>query len=102
MSAERNDRPGLRAGRNLDVTRCRQIVGHWVETTAVHSKTRGWLPMVKLDISHIPLAGDPTDCQTLELLIAPGDLADLRVVLATAEERAELDAAIGVLNEEDA
>lgn len=56
--------------------------------------------MVKLDIEHIPLVG-PGDVERLELLIQPGDLATLRMVLASAEERAELDAQIGVLKEID-
>lgn len=96
---DRNERPGLRPGRPLDVERARQLVAHDVETTAVHSRSRGWLPMVKLDLSHIPLVGDGADVQTLELLMAPDDWANLALVVAHAFERAELDAAVGVLNQ---
>lgn len=101
MPLDRNDPPGLQPNRPLDVSRCRQIVEHYVETTAVHSRSRGWLPMIKFDIVHTPLAGDQADRQTLELMIQPDDLATLRVVLATAAERAELDAQVGLLNEGD-
>lgn len=97
----RNDRPGLRPGTALDVGRARQLVAHDIETTAVHSRTRGWLPMVKLDLTHIPLAGDAADVQTLELMMAPDDWANLALLVAHAFERAELDAAVGVLNEDE-
>lgn len=91
---DRNETPGLSTSANLDVTRCRQIVHHQVETAAVHSRSQGWLPMLKVDITTIPLAG-PGPEQTLEFMIGPEDLRNLIVVLAHGLERAELDAEIG-------
>lgn len=101
MTGDRNDPPGLQPGKPLDVSRARQIVHHFVESTAVHSRSRGWLPMIKLDITHIPLVGDPEDRQTLELLLSPDDWANMVLVVAMGVERAELDAAVGVLNRDD-
>lgn len=90
---DRNDEPGL--GPPLDVSRCRQLTGHYVESTAVHSRSQGWLPMVKLDLHHIPLTGPGAE-EVLELIIRPEDLRQLRTVLAAAMDRADEDAKRGL------
>jgi len=52
--------------------------------------------MVKLDLTHIPLAGEG-DEQTLELIISPEELRQLRLVLNAALDRAEEDARRGIV-----
>jgi hypothetical protein len=74
--------PGLRAGTALDVSRVRELTSHFVTSTAVHSKSRGWMPRVKLDLTSVLAAGG-ADEQTLELLM---DLETIEGLIAVLEE----------------
>jgi hypothetical protein len=95
-----NDRdiaPGLRFP-PLDTSKARQLTAHDIQSTAVHSKSRGWLPMVKLDLTHIPLVG-PGRSEKLELIISPDALDEMMKVLEMAMRRAHADAAVGLVKE---
>ena len=86
--------PGLRLPA-LDVSRCRQLIYHHVHSTAVHSRSKGWLPRVKLDLRSIPLIGEGPE-ETLELMLDPDDIRRLMLVLRAAADRADEDAARGI------
>lgn len=93
---DRDDRPGLKFP-PLDTRNARQLVRHFVQSTAVHSRSKGWLPMLKLDLTHIPLVGRGLS-QTLELMMRPDDVTELIRVLNEALARAYIDAATGVVD----
>jgi len=92
----RNDSPGLRFP-PLDMSRCRQLSEHFVQSTAAHSRTKGWMPMIKLDLHHRPLNG-PGRVEVLELLIRPEDLFTLRLRIEEAMARAVEDARVGIVD----
>lgn len=93
---DRDDPPGLKPFA-LDVRGCRQLTEHYVQSTAaLHSRSRGWIPAVKLDLHHKPLIG-PGEEEVLELVIEPEAMEGLIKVLQTAMERARADAARGVV-----
>lgn len=92
---DRNLSPGLRFP-PLDTSRCRQLTEHYAQSTAIHSKSRGWLPAIKLDLSHRPLIGNGK-IEILELIISPEDLKQLRLVINTAMDRADEDARRGIV-----
>jgi hypothetical protein len=92
---DRNLTPGLRLP-PLDTSHCRQLTEHFVESTAVHSRSKGWLPRIKLDLHHRPLIG-PGPVEVLELIISPDDLRQLRLVMNAAMDRAAEDAARGIV-----
>lgn len=94
---DRNDEPGLRAT-TLDVSRARQLTRHYVESTAVHSRSRGWLPMVKLDLHHVPaLTGGGDEETVTELILDREAIRGLILALRAAADRADEDAARGLL-----
>src|SRR5258708_14274857 len=95
-SKDRNDPPGLRFP-PLDTSRCRQLTEHLVQSTAVHSQSKGWLPRVKLDLHHIPLVGPGLE-QVLELIISPEDLFTLRLRIDEAMARATENARTGLVD----
>ena len=95
VTEDRNDTPGLSMP-PIDVSRCRQLTGHTVESSAVHSRSKGWLPRVKLDLHHIPLIG-PGEKETLELMLDPADIRQLMLVLRGVADRADEDAKRGLL-----
>lgn len=92
---DRNDMPGLREAA-LDTSRCRQLTRHYVESTAVHSRSQGWLAMVKLDLHHIPLIGSGEEV-VLELMLDREAIRGLMLALRMAADRADEDAARGLL-----
>lgn len=92
----RDEPPGLRAI-PLDMSQARQLTQHWVESTAVHSRSRGWIPMVKLDLHHVPLEGSGQPEQVLELVLERKAIEGLVDALMLALVRAEEDARIGLL-----
>jgi|HubBroStandDraft_4_1064222.scaffolds.fasta_scaffold20482_12 hypothetical protein len=92
---DRNDTPGLRAT-PLDVSSARQLTRHYVESTAVHSRSQGWLPMVKLGLHHIPLVGGG-EVMVTELLLDREAIRGLILALRAAADRADEDAARGLL-----
>lgn len=91
---DRNDTPGLRLIA-MDMQRCRQLSRHFVESTALHSRSQGWMPMVKLDLHHIPVNGG--DEQVLELVLDRSAIRGLSLALAAAIDRADEDAERGLL-----
>src|SRR5260370_41499978 len=93
---DRDLSPGLRFPA-LDMSKVRQLTEHLVQSTAVHSRSRGWLPMVKVDLHHRPLAfGHADEVQVLELVIAPDELKKFIAGLQEGMKRARADAEHGL------
>lgn len=93
LPPDRNDPPGLSLI-PLDMERCRSLARHFVESTAAHSRSRGWIPMVKLDLHHIPMNGGEEE--VLELILDREAIRGLRLALAVAIDRADEDATRGI------
>jgi hypothetical protein len=92
----RQDPPGLKINlKPLDATFARQLIGHTVESTAVHSKSKGWLPRVMLTMQHVPLIG-PGDRATTQLMLDPDEALQLVEILLEGVEAAERDAKYGL------
>lgn len=89
--------PGLRADEPIpiDPAKVRSLASTFVRSTAIHSRSRGWLPHVMVTIEH----DDPTkggDPRELHLLI-PADHTDtLAQELRQAGRAARRDAQYGV------
>lgn len=50
-------KPGLSPYNAIEVRAARQLTAHLVESSAVHSQSRGWIPSVILTFDHVPLFG---------------------------------------------
>jgi hypothetical protein len=49
--------PGLSPYRTIDTSTARQLTAHFVESSAIHSRSRGWIPTVMVTFEHVPLQG---------------------------------------------
>lgn len=88
--------PGLYVhARPYDVSAARQLVSLGTASTAVHSRTRGWMPMVLCTWTHIPLRGAASDRQELAFVVPPDTIATVVEDLLDAAEAAARDAAAG-------
>ena len=88
--------PGVRVREPIpiDDTDVRCLVGTTVRSTAVHSRSRGWLPHVMVTLNHDrPNGGN--DPRELHLLVPVEHLATLVELLLDAAEAAQRDAKAG-------
>lgn len=91
---DRNDPPGLKTT-PLDTTLARQVVRHVIESTAVHSKSKGWIPSVSIKLQHIPLVGEG-DRVTTQIIMNFDDATEFVERLLDGIEAAERDVAYGL------
>lgn len=92
--ANRNDPPGLQII-PLDATHARQMTRHVVESTAVHSKSRGWIPMVSIRMQHIPLMGEG-ERVTTQVIMELNDAMTFVHAIMEGIKAAERDAKYGL------
>lgn len=83
----RDEPPGIKLVRS-SVTPS-QIAEHHIESMAMHSRSRGWLPAVRIEIFTADGAG-------LDGSMLVEDVVEFVEVLLTAAERAPLDLAAAV------
>lgn len=98
MTKRRKDhdrRPGLYVHTEpIDATDARQLVHHRVESTAIHSKSQGWLPAMFLTLTHVPLLG-PGEPQELKLMMRRSDVEPLIALMQKTLDAADWDAITG-------
>jgi ribosomal protein L37E len=100
FNRDESDRRGLRAhARPIDASAARQLTHLGSESTAVHSRSKGWLPMVALTITHAPMIGDVGDEQRLMLMLGRADVEMLMEHLQGALTGALADAEAGVIED---
>lgn len=88
--------PGLRVREQIPIDNrdVRILSGTFVRSTAIHSRSRGWLPHIMVTIDHDrPNGGN--DPQQLNLLIGLDHVATLVENLLDGAEAAERDVAAG-------
>jgi hypothetical protein len=95
LPPNRHDPPGLSPYRQLDVSHARQLVSHLVESTAVHSKSRGWIPSILVTMEHIPLVG-VGDVEKTQIVMDLGSATTFIEVLKEGLEAAQADARYGL------
>ena len=92
---DRDEPPGLYVHATpLDTQYARQLTGHLIESTAIHSKSRGWIPSVSLKLEHVPLVGSG-DKVTTQLLLEFDTLTELIERLCDGLDAAMKDAEYG-------
>jgi molybdopterin-biosynthesis enzyme MoeA-like protein len=91
----RIDPPGLSPYRQLDPSSARQVISHLVESTAVHSRSQGFLPGIFVTLEHTALVGPPGVPQRLTFVMLVEDAATFIEVLSEGLERAIGDAKYG-------
>ena len=92
----RSDTPGLRVqAQPIDTTDARQVVGVYTESSAMHSRSKGWLPTVFLTIDHVPLVGEG-ESRRLQLMLRRSDVETILEHLQGALSGAAADAAYGL------
>lgn len=90
--------PGLRAGTDIEVVDARVITRHYVQGTAVHSRSKGWIPMAKLDIWHVGAGGGPDQPeQHLELMMNVDEIDQLIEILTETRAASINDAIAGLI-----
>ena len=95
MSDNRDDEPGIYVHRRpLDATNARQVIGHRVESTSIHSRSQGWLPSIMVTIRHMPLVG-PGEPGELKLMMQHDDAGEFIDILIEGLERAVDDCQYG-------
>jgi hypothetical protein len=93
----RNGPPGIRVHATpIDASDARQIVGIYTESSAMHSRSKGWIPTLFLAIDHVPLIGPDTASQRLQLMLRPSDAESLIEHLTEGLTAARADAAYGL------
>ena len=68
----------------------RQLVDHFVETTALRSKSKGWLPYVRIRLEHLQMDAEG-EREVIVLLVPADAMGTIAMAEATAAERAPLD-----------
>lgn len=98
MGMQSFDRPtGLSPYKNVDVTGARQLTAHFIESSAIHSQSRGWIPTVILTLDHVALiAGRNKGKEQLKLVMDLDVTQEFIDVLITGLERAIGDAEYGL------
>lgn len=88
--------PGLNIGRPIAVAEsgARMIVNSLVESTAVHSRSRGWMPHVMWTVDHCPVNSDD-DRQQVQLLVGAEAAIEVADNLRSAADAAFLDVTKG-------
>lgn len=95
---EHQSAPGIRNGTALDTEGVRQLTFVGTDSTAIHSRSKGWLPAVMLTIDSVSLI-DPDDTETsqrLRLMLTQADVELLAHHLAEAWTAAQADARYGL------
>lgn len=96
---EHVDRPGLRVhSQPIDAAGARQMTFVGTESSAVHSRSKGWLPMVALTLAHVPLVGEGVE-QRLMLMLGRTDVELLIEHLQGALTGAIADAEKGLIED---
>lgn len=85
MSDNRDETPGIRMV--PEAVMPPQITSHYVESCAMHSRSQGWIPAVRLLI-------ELEDGTGIVGVITSADVPALQAALGTAAARAVLDVAI--------
>lgn len=59
MAAQSFDtgKPGLSPYRSVDLTGVRQLAGHLISSSALHSASKGWIPTIFVSLDTVPLTG---------------------------------------------
>ena len=93
----REDPPGLYVhARPLEVGEARQVTFIGVESTAMHSRSQGWIPSALLTISHVALVNpDAAPSVTLKLMLTEEDAILLVEHVLDGMEAAKRDADYG-------
>jgi hypothetical protein len=93
----REDPPGLYVNaRPLEVAEARQVTFIGVESTAMHSRSLGWLPCALLTVSHVALVNpDSAPSQTLKLMLTEEDALLLVEHVLDGMDAAKRDASYG-------
>lgn len=100
FSRNDTDARGLRVHADpLDATAARQLVGVGTDSTAVHSRSKGWLPMVLLSIDHVPLINAGAPSERLQLMLGASEVELLIEHLVGAFTAATADAATGPIED---
>ena len=94
---EHNSAPGLRTTvAALDTTDVRQLSYLGTDSTAMHSRSKGWLPAVMLTIDSVPLTDAEGPEQRLKLMLTRSDVELLLEHLSGAWTGAQADARYGL------
>jgi hypothetical protein len=93
MDRDDFNKPSGLYGKPVDVENSRQLIGYHFLTMAIHSKSQGWIPMVKVSFDHTTL--EPSlDKQSIEFLMKVADINRFILELEYARDRAKEDAAV--------
>jgi hypothetical protein len=93
--------PGLRVHATpIDAAEARQVTYIGSESSAMHSRSKGWIPTVFLTLDHVALIG-PGNSQRLKLMLTATDVEHLLEHLQGALRGAHADAAYGPREDTD-
>lgn len=97
MSEDRNDPPGLHRFKQISTEGVMQVVEHFVESSAVHSKSEGWIPAVFITLHLIPMFNPRVyeEPQIVKLIFHGDAAGKFAMIVARAQEAAEHDGEIG-------
>jgi hypothetical protein len=94
-SMNRDEPPGLYVHRKpIESADTKQLVGHLVQSTAVHSRREGWLPCVHLTLELVSLVG-VGNAESVNIIMQRADVQGLIDALNHCIDAADWDALIG-------
>lgn len=88
-------RSGLSPVQTTNMRHARRVIHQNIESTAIHSASKGWQPRIKVDLTHVPLIG-PGAQQVTEIVWSPEDLAEFVRIAGQAMMAAHLDVRTGI------
>jgi hypothetical protein len=90
--------PGLSPYRQIDISNARQLTGHLVESSAIHSQSRGWIPTIFVTLDHVPLVAGKgkTGRERLKVALELDVAQEFVDILITGIERAIADSEYGL------
>lgn len=93
---EHTTAPGLRVHATpIDAADARQLTYIGTESSAMHSRSKGWIPTVFLTLDHVALTGELGDSVRLKLMLTMADVEHLLEQLQGAVAGAVADATYG-------